>query len=71
MRPIKTVIEHDGQPYVDEPIYDHLAPKKMALEVSLALKIGNIPKTIHVLKGYQHVKLRWMKPDGKGELIPR
>ena len=32
-------------------------------------KRGDLPPEI--LLGYNHVKLRWMKPDGNGGLIPR
>jgi fructose-1,6-bisphosphatase len=31
----------------------------------------HIPPVIETLSHYNHVRLRWMKPDGRGGLIPR
>lgn len=73
--PILTNIE-DGQSYVDEPIYS--SPKKLnnAIRsvfggVTILHICKQLPLWPEILVAYQHVKLNWMKPDGKGGLIPR
>ena len=63
--PILTKIE-DGQPYVDEPVYTK--PKKMRNAIRSVFKLPLWPD---ILVAYNHVKLRWMKPDGNGGLVPR
>lgn len=70
MSEIKTVIEHDGQPYVDDPIYAHPKPVS-AMEGSIGAAFNNLRKQKAIVTGYERVKLRWLKPDGKGGLIPR
>ena len=63
--PLLTEIK-DGQPYVDEPVYVHAKKLNGAIRRALSL-----PALRCILVAYNHVKLRWMKPDGNGELIPR
>ena len=63
-------IEREGQQYVDEPV--KVRPQqRSAIELSVAAAFGNKggPQTITI--GHQRVRLRWMKPDGKGGLVPR
>lgn len=56
--PIKTSIV-EGQEYVDRPVYKR-QPVFCAKE----------PVEHPVLTHHKRVPLRWMKPDGKGGLVP-
>ena len=67
--PILTEIK-DGQPYVDEPVYNTLNPKKLRKAIQQAMRV-HISQPIKILIAYNHVKLRWMEPDGNGGLVPR
>jgi hypothetical protein len=67
--PLKTKIVETGQTYVDEPIYRYLLPKKLSHLVAFIFK-RDLP-TIRMLDHYEHTRLLWMKPDGKGGLVPR
>lgn len=73
--PLKTKITHDGQRYVDEPIYETLHPRReltTPLAQSVAEAFGHqAPAAIHALLGHERVRLRWMTSDGKGGLKPR
>ena len=63
--PILTEVK-DGQPYVDEPVY--VCANKLGEAVRRALKL---PYLKRILVAYTYVKLRWMKPDGNGGVVPR
>lgn len=65
---LKTTIEHAGQTYVDEPVM--AMPKESMIEraVCMALK-GRLRSP--VLLRHERVRLRWLKPDGRGGLTPR
>lgn len=65
MNDLVTEIKGEGQPYVDEPVYEY--PKKIALAVAVAFERW-IPS---LLVRHDRIYLRWMKPDGNGGLIPR
>ncbi len=67
--PLIPQIEKDGQPYWDKPIYLQVKPKE--LTASVAAAFGRRISIIEVLQRYEHTKLRWMKPDGKGGLVQR
>jgi len=66
---MKTEITHEGQSYFDEPKY--VMPKSIApLEKAIAdMAERDLPAPI--LTHYERVRLRWMKPDGKGGLVPK
>ena len=74
-KPLRTAITHEGQPYVDEPVY--VSPKpvsQLAFSVSAAFNDGQPSADLNkkrLLVGYQMTRLKWMKPDGKGGLKPR
>lgn len=108
-KPLRTSIVREGQPYVDEPVYEtvskatplamniaHRLPHELAAAkqhvfggpakeaeavennpfLEYAKGLGRVapPKPIAkitALSHYNHVRLRWMKPDGKGGLVPR
>jgi hypothetical protein len=70
MSEIKDFIKADGQPYIDEPIMGYLEPTGVSRSVSMALGARPAPR-IRIVTGYDRVKLRWLKPDGKGGLVPR
>lgn len=63
-------ITHAGQKWYDEPI--RVFPKRKGLvEISVAKVIDpdwHPPSPIVVRR--ERVELRWMKPDGKGGLVP-
>lgn len=76
LRPFVTT---DGQAYVDEPVY--VAPKPEAVSV-IALSVAEAfnprpgalshKQTLQpILVHHERVRLRWMKPNGKGGLVPR
>ena len=78
MSQLRTAIQYDGQRYVDEPIYEHLLPRTdlvtpIAVAVATAFNelAPRVPTAIVFVKGHERVLLRWMKPDGKGGLVPR
>lgn len=70
MSEVKTTIQESGQAYVDEPIMAYLEPRGVSRSVSIAIGTRPAPR-IPIVTGYDRVKLRWMKPDGKGGLVPR
>ena len=66
---LKITIEHEGQGYVHEPVYcDPLPISELDRHMAVIFK-RKLPEPI--LIAYQKVNLRWMKPDGKGGLVPR
>ena len=70
MSELKTVITKDGQRYVDEPVL--VRPKRpSALEHSIASAFGRPTAPASIVLGHERVFLRWMKPDGRGGLVPR
>jgi len=73
--PIKDKIEGVGQPYVDDPIYRtiNLKPEiTTPIATGIAQAFGSAgPKPVQILTGYNHVRLRWMKPGKDGKLVPR
>ena len=69
MRNLKTSVKKDGQEYVDEPVCAR-AKRPSRITASLMAAFGEREKTDIVL-GYERVRIRWMKPDGKGGLVPR
>lgn len=56
----------EGAKYFDRPVY--VEPRPM--ENSLSVAFGS-PSKPAVLVGHERVRLRWMKPDGKGGLVPK
>lgn len=61
---------NDYPPYIDEAVYVY--PKcvsKIEGEIMNLFKRSQ-PRKIHCGQ-YERTKLRWMKPDGKGGLVPR
>jgi hypothetical protein len=64
-----TTIERDGQEFLDEPVYVH--PKKLSLIEASIAKAFNIAMSAPIAVRHERVKLRWMKPDGKGGLCAR
>ncbi len=63
-------IAREGQTRIDEPQYS--TTRALPLAHSIASVFGrNIPEAVQVFKGYDSTRLRWMKPDGKGGLVPK
>ena len=69
MEALITTIKREGQQFVYEPVY--AKPKAVsAIEASVAYAFERqLPQPI--LVRHERVRLRWMKPDGKGRLKPR
>lgn len=73
--PLRTRVTREGQPYVDEPI--EVRPRKEAMPSPIGMAVAaafgedkpKVPQPITV--GYELVRLRWMRPDGKGGLTPK
>jgi hypothetical protein len=73
MKTLKTSIDHDGQPFYDEPVYREVSrANPLALALSRALPgCRKVQEVIQELSHHERVWLRWMRPDGKGGLVPR
>jgi hypothetical protein len=73
--PIQTAIVREGQRYYHEPIYQTMKPVAelvTPLANSIAAMFGRrTPALIHEVIGHECIRLRWMKPDGKGGLAPK
>lgn len=72
--PVRTSVDYEGQPYVDEPIITYPNSQftsPIAESVSAAFNGGVPDIPLPIQTGWQMVRLKWMKPDGKGGLIPR
>lgn len=66
---IQTEIMHEGQQYLDTPVY--VQPKyENMLSICIQSAYGNFQVKPPLLVGYERAKLKWMKPDGSGGLKP-
>ena len=72
-------LDHVGQKFFDEAVRV-VVSKARALDLSIAAlfkRAGREATAIHLapaiteISHYNRVPLRWMKPDGKGGLVPR
>lgn len=69
-----TEVKREGQKFLDEPVYASPKPElitNIALSVGAAFNEGRPRAPRRILLGHERVQLRWMKPDGKGGLVPR
>ncbi len=75
LKNLRTTISHEGQKYVDDPIYAMHKPRPEEMSpvrMGLAQMFGSpTPQPIQELVGHERVRLRWMKPDGRGGLKPK
>ena len=64
-----TKITREGQPFYDEAVY--ATPKPASpVEASIAAMFKRqLPQPMQI--GHERVRLQWMKPDGKGGLVPK
>lgn len=73
--PLRTKVERVGQPYYDAEIAETILPKpefRSQLTVHVGLLFGSQPlPPLRVVTGHERINLRWMRPDGKGGLVPR
>lgn len=68
--PIKTTI-HEGQTYYDETV---LAKPRADLRTPIADSVATIfgsHQPTPIVVGHNRIRLRWVKPDGKGGVVPR
>ena len=70
MSDLKTTITNDGQQYVDDPIVVRQKTPS-TIEWSVAAAFGQPRVHLPITIGHERVQLRWMKPDGKGGLVPK
>jgi hypothetical protein len=63
--PSPQAITHQGQEFYDEPVKVWPTPIASSVQKALGAR-PSLPVTV----GYERVKLRWMKPDGQGGLVP-
>lgn len=63
-RPLKTVIAHVGQSYVDEPVFVEVSKVK-PLDQAVAAAMSRHIAPLHELSHYNHTRLRWVKPGTK------
>ena len=69
MSELKPTVTRDGQRYMDEAVY--AMPKRAKpIDVAVAQAFNRQPPQ-PIVVDYNRVRLRWMKPDGKGGLVPR
>lgn len=78
MKHLKTEIGRIGQRYVDDPIYEVVSKANpLALSIGIGLQAQfnsqGVPMQPSIVQqtGHERVRLRWMKPNGKGGLVPR
>lgn len=62
---MKTVITKEGQPFVYEPVYVHPNLSKVGRVIGAAFE-SKLPEPI--VTHHERIRLRWVKPDGKGGL---
>jgi hypothetical protein len=69
--PLRTKVTSDRQVYWDRPIYAE--PKRPSpIEAGVMSALGGTKKAPEsILLGYERELIRWMKPDGRGGLVPR
>jgi hypothetical protein len=68
-RPLRTSITQTGQAYVDEAVYVEVSKAKpLAYAISAALNERPIPALIQDLSHYEHIRLRWTRPQGQGAI---
>ena len=68
---IKTIIEEDGQKFIDSPVKVLVSHPKPLSKILAYIFNSHIPKTIDYISHYERTHLQWMRPDKNGELIPR
>ena len=77
-RVVETGITKEGQEYYDRPIYIRNKPNMLdvpptpaaaAVASIFGRELGKV--TVRIPNKVRHTRLRWMKPDGKGGLVPR
>lgn len=68
-----TSILYEGQPFLDEPvrIYPKVKPTIQASVEAAFNPNGYLQNFKPITVRHERVKLRWMKPDGKGGLVPK
>lgn len=68
-RSIKAGISSTKQRYFDEPVFAR--PKNLSTIEAATAELCKRPLPRSFVVGYDRVQLRWMKPDGRGGLVPR
>lgn len=67
---IQEGIVSEGQKYVDRPVVA-LPVLRSVLELSVSAAFGNEKPLTPIVVRHERIRLRWMKPDGKGGLVPK
>lgn len=61
--PIRTTIDHVGQPYVDHEIVKPLLPDPV--QAAVAIAFGRVIPVRQLLVAYEHERLNWQRPNGR------
>ena len=62
----------EGQPFVDDPVLVHPKPVNVPMLAAVAEAFGVKPEIREpIVVNTERVRLRWMKPDGRGGLVPK
>lgn len=59
----------EGQTFYDQPVYLNTKPLGQIEQAVATAFRHELPQALFA--GYEHVTLRWLKPDGKGGFAPR
>lgn len=65
-----TAITREGQKFFDEPVFIEHTVRTAIADAVTRISRRRLPR-IETLDHYERVPLRWMKPDGKGGIVPR
>lgn len=71
MRRLRNAIKYEGQAYYDKPVVAEPTRDEIRNSVRAALSGGKAEEPQPLLLGHERVRLRWLKPDGKGGLVPK
>lgn len=70
MEKLRTSVDHDGQAFIDEPVYRTVSrPLPAAEAIAGAFGVPG-PSKIETVTHHERIRLRWMKPVRKnGEFV--
>jgi hypothetical protein len=65
-------LTHTGQPFYDRAVYAELArPTRLATALMSAFPGGETLGPIMEQRGFERVKINWVRPGPDGNLLPR
>lgn len=69
MNSIAETVVKRGQKFVDDPVYI-MRKKEEVISKHVRRALGDFSDPEPLLVGHKRVGLRWMKPDGRGGIVP-